>query len=57
METSGIYGLSHVMGHRAVSISAILANRFRGTFSNKADKTIFNMIETVTNAIKNGFFL
>ena len=57
METSGIYGLSHVMGHRAVSISAILANRFRGTFSNKADKTILNMIETVTNAIKNGFFL
>ena len=57
METSGIYGLSHVMGHRAVSISAILANRFHGTFSKKADKTIFNMIETVTNAIKNGFFL
>ena len=57
METSGIYGLSHVMGHRAISISAILANRFHSTFSNQADKTVFNMIEKVTNAIKNGFFL
>jgi uridine phosphorylase len=57
METSGIYGLSHVMGHRAISISAILANRYHRTFSNQTDKTVFNMIEKVTSAIKNGFFL
>ena len=56
METAGIYGLSHVLGHKAISISAILANRFHGTFSNQPDKTVYNMIERVTNAIKNGYF-
>ena len=57
METAGIYGLSQIFGHRAISISAILANRFHGTFSDQPDKAVFNMIERVTNAIKNGFFL
>lgn len=57
METAGIYGLSQVLGHRAISISAILANRFQGTFSEQPDKTVYNMIERVANAIKNGFFL
>jgi uridine phosphorylase len=57
METAGIYGLSCVLGHRAISISAILANRFHGTFSEQPDKAVFNMIERVINAIKNGFFL
>jgi uridine phosphorylase len=57
METAGIYGLSQVLGHRAISISAILANRFHGTFSDQPDKTVYNMIERVTNAIKKGFFM
>ncbi|MDG1823612.1 MAG: nucleoside phosphorylase [Flavobacteriaceae bacterium] len=57
METAGIYGLSQVLGHRAISLSAILANRFHGTFSDQPDKTVYNMIERVTNAIKKGFFL
>jgi uridine phosphorylase len=54
METAGIYGLSRVLGHRAISISAILANRYQGTFSEKPDETVSNMIELVTNAIKSG---
>ena len=54
METAGIYGLSRVLGHRAISISAILANRYQGTFSEKPDETVYNMIELVTNAIKSG---
>lgn len=33
METSGIYGLSKLMGHHALSCNAILANRVDGTFS------------------------
>ena len=57
METAGIYGLSQVLGHRAISISAILANRFHGTFSEQPDKTVYNMIERVANAIKKEFFL
>jgi len=57
METAGIYGLSQIFGHRAISISAILANRFHGTFSEQPEKTVYNMIERVTNSIKKGFFL
>jgi len=33
METSGIYGLSKLLGHRAVSLNCILANRVTGEFS------------------------
>jgi uridine phosphorylase len=54
METAGIYGLSQVLGHRSISISAILANRFQGTFSEQPDETVYNMIELVINAIKSG---
>ncbi len=32
METAGIYALSHLLGHRAYSFSALLANRRLGTF-------------------------
>lgn len=33
METSVIYGLSKLLGHRALSLNAIIANRPNGTFS------------------------
>lgn len=33
METSAIYGLSRLLGHRAISMNAIIANRINGTFS------------------------
>ncbi|MDT0647648.1 nucleoside phosphorylase [Zunongwangia sp. F260] len=33
METSGIYGLSKLLGHRAVSMNAVIANRATGEFS------------------------
>lgn len=33
METSGIYGLAKLLGHRAVSLNCILANRATMTFS------------------------
>jgi uridine phosphorylase len=33
METSGIYGLAHALGHRAISLNALIANRPRGLFS------------------------
>ena len=46
METSGIYGLARLFGHRAISISAILANRIDGTFSQQAAATVERMIIT-----------
>ncbi|NBB88357.1 MAG: phosphorylase, partial [Bacteroidetes bacterium] len=45
METSGIYGLAQLMGHRALSISSILANRIRGEFSSDPKKEVENMID------------
>ncbi len=33
METSGIYALSTILGHRAISMNAMLANRATGQFS------------------------
>lgn len=44
METAGIYGLARLLGHRALSISAILANRMDGTFSKQAVTTVERMI-------------
>ena len=44
METSGIYGLSLLLGHRALSINAILANRAKETFSSKPSQTVDAMI-------------
>ncbi len=45
METSAIYGLSNLMGHKALSISAILANRITGEFSQHPEKSIIKLIE------------
>jgi len=44
METAGIYGLAKLLGHKAVSMNAILANRATGAFSESADKTIDDLI-------------
>ena len=45
METSAILGLAHLLGHEAISLNAILANRPSGTFSNQPKKTVENLIE------------
>lgn len=44
METSGIYGLSKLMGHRAVSLNCILANRATKEFSNDPVASINKLI-------------
>ena len=45
METSGIYGMSRLLGHRALSLSAIVANRPAGTFSANAAATVDKLIQ------------
>lgn len=45
METSGIYGLSKLLGHRAVSLNCILANRSTGEFSAHPEKAINELIK------------
>ena len=44
METAGIYGLSKMLGHKAISLNAILANRITGEFSKNPQKTINELI-------------
>ena len=45
METSVIYGLSKLLGHHAVSMNAIIANRANLTFSKDPYAAVENMIQ------------
>ena len=45
METSVIYGLSKLLGHKALSINAIIANRANGTFSKDSGAVVENLIK------------
>lgn len=51
METSAIFGLSKVLGHQALSLSAILANRPAGTFSKDPDKAVKKLIENALSRL------
>lgn len=44
METAAIYGMAYLMGHRAVSLNAIVANRVTGEFSNHPGDTVEKLI-------------
>lgn len=45
METSAVYGLCKLLGHRAVSMNCILANRSKGEFSQNPRKAIDRLIQ------------
>lgn len=51
METAAIYGLSKLLGHKALSLNAIVANRKNGTFSADPYKTIDELIRFALNKI------
>lgn len=44
METAGIYGMSKLLGHRAVSLNAIIANRATNIFSETPKETVKKLI-------------
>jgi uridine phosphorylase len=52
METAGIYGLSAVFGHRAISFNVILANRSIQTFSKQPEKIIDNYIHQLLERVE-----
>ena len=54
METAAIYGLSQLLRHRAVSLSAILANRAEGAFSKNPAKSVRILLETALEQISAG---
>lgn len=45
METSAIFGLSAMLGHKALSLNAIIANRATGNFTKDGAKAIDNTIQ------------
>ena len=51
METAGIYGLSAVLGHRAISFNVILANRSTQTFSKQPEKIVDYYIRQLLDRI------
>lgn len=50
METAGIYALARALGHRALSVNAILASRVRFKFSDHPEKII---TKTITDVLDN----
>lgn len=45
METSAIYGLGKVLGHKSLSISTVVANRVNKTFCKDGNAAVDNMIQ------------
>ena len=52
METSAIYGMSRIMGHQAVSLNAIVANRISKTFSANGQAAVEALIKTALPIIE-----
>lgn len=51
METSAIYGLAKLLGHKALTVNAVIANRRRGEFSADHKASEKNMIDWVLERI------
>ena len=51
METSAIYGLSKLLGHKAITVNSVIANRRRGEFSADHAASEKNMIEWVLDRV------
>jgi uridine phosphorylase len=52
METSAIYGLAKLLGHEAISMNAVIANRANGTFSKNPAKIINDLIKYTLNKLR-----
>jgi|WetSurMetagenome_2_1015567.scaffolds.fasta_scaffold233263_1 uridine phosphorylase len=51
METAFLYLMSTILGHKAISFNAILANRSKGTFSQQPEKIVADLIYHTLNWI------
>lgn len=52
METSALYGMSRVLGHQCLSLSAIVANRISKEFSKDGKAAVENLIKTALPIIE-----
>jgi len=53
METAGIYGLSRLLGHHSLSLSAIVANRISRTFSPDGNAVVEKLILKTLAIVEN----
>ncbi|MBS1681011.1 MAG: nucleoside phosphorylase [Bacteroidetes bacterium] len=51
METAGYYAMARLLGHEALSVNAILANRIKNKFAKDPNKVVENLIEKVLERI------
>jgi uridine phosphorylase len=51
METSALYGLSAILGHHAVTVCLVIANRATGKFNDDYKKTMKELIEQILQII------
>lgn len=51
METSALFGLSSLLGHRSTTVCAIIANRIRKEYSKNYKIAVNNLIDTVLERI------
>jgi uridine phosphorylase len=51
METAGYYSLARMLGHEALSVNAIVANRAEGKFSDNPNAVIDSLIQKVLSRI------
>lgn len=51
METSAIYGFSHLLGHEALTACLVIANRPRGTFLNDYHEPMRQLVGTVVERL------
>jgi uridine phosphorylase len=45
METSALYGLGRLLGHRCLALNAVVANRVSQTFSEDVNGAVENLIQ------------
>lgn len=51
METAAFYAFARLLGHQAISINAVLANRIKNTFTKKPSRIIEDLIKKVLEDI------
>lgn len=51
METAGYYAMARLLGHEALSVNAMIANRIKSKFSKDPDKVIDSLIKKVLERI------
>jgi uridine phosphorylase len=51
METAGYYAMARLLGHEALSVNAIIANRVKNKFSKDPHKVVDSLIKKVLDRI------